>query len=301
MTQKEKQEYMRERERLMRREMKVTNSNKLAESTMKKLKPISGVALKSETKTSLNDISELGPKSTQKPIRNGFSASTTSQREESTTQDAKKTLSAKIAARPEKPKIQSDGPKPVQTSNSTGKPKASVQSSEERDKPEKSKLQSINDKHKAMLLRKAKEQYYAQQRKNAIPTKPSVEQEDSRLMKTPMKKSSDISDNRDSRPSDRKAVQHSSAVKKIQPGQAVREFPPRDAVRPSDRNRDPPRDTAKPSERGRELPARDSVRPSERSREFPPRDTVRQFPPPDMMRKKPASKPMPVRRSKCAN
>jgi hypothetical protein len=89
------------------------------------------------------------------------------------------------------------------------------------------------DKKRAIMMKKSREQYLAEQRKNLTATKSSVERDDQNRMK--VKKPLETTPrNRDMKmPADRKTISTSSSspAKKIPPREGIREFPPRDMIK----------------------------------------------------------------------
>lgn len=220
MTQKEKVEYMRERERKIRREMQVTSSNdKLSKPITKESKAAKKphtISLKSEVQTSRKEHIGLSSCSNQKSSR---TVSKISQNEK-LTHNLREAPNCKVV-RSERPLLQTDKSKPFREFASSGKSETNVENSKICNETIESRLLLNNAdlNKKKVLLTKSGKQYYAEQQSKSIMKKFVVNDEDRNSIKAvenPLEKES----NRNAKLTMNKSTisrAHSSNVKRIPP------------------------------------------------------------------------------------
>lgn len=270
MTSKEKEEYMKERERKMRREMLVTSSAKVSEPCTKvdtKLKNESKSAAtmrSTDNKANSKALSSNSlPKTEVKKIPQKV------ERTEITSNSASK-ISNEVSS---KPKISIlDSKKIISKEGSSNKTSVKLPSND------KSKLQAekLSTESKLLLMKKAKREYYAEQQRKNLDLKHTQLNNIYKKEKLPVA-NSDFGQIK---------LSGNTKVAKLS-DKPTKLLEKHDTPKPSEKK--PLLDSR--SQPVKQFPSRDGVR------EFTPRDMVRQFPPRDVVKRKPP----PVRKSKFEN
>lgn len=270
MTSKEKEEYMRERERKMRREMLVTSNAKVSEPCTKV-----NTKLKNENKSAAT-MRSIDNKANSKVLSSSSLPKTEIkkipqkvERTEITSNSVSK-ISNEVSS---KPKISIlDSKKIISKEGSSNKTSVKLPCND------KSKLQAekLSTENKLLLMKKAKREYYAEQQRKNLDLKPTQPNNIYKKEKLPSTDSD----------SGQIKLLNNTKVPKLS-DKPTKLLEKRDTSKPSEKKPS----LVSRSQPVKQLPSRDGVR------EFPPRDVVRQFPPRDLVKRKPP----PVRKSKFDN